>query len=148
MLLDTHIFLWWLFDDPKLPGGIREFIRDRNHKIFVSAASVWEIATKFRLGKLPEASEVATDVPHWIITGGFEPMPVTIKHAQLAGSWDLRHRDPFDRMLAAQAKLERIPLATVDALLNAFPVEIFTGDLVPDNDQNRPPVQWEKHPPN
>jgi len=141
MLLDTHIFLWWLFDDPKLPGGIREFIRDRNHQIFVSAASVWEIATKFRLGKLPEASEVATDIPHWIIAGGFEPMPVTIKHAQLAGSWDLPHRDPFDRMLAAQAKLEKMPLVTVDALLNAFPVEIFTGDHIPDNDQERDPVQ-------
>lgn len=125
MLLDTHIFLWWLFDDPKLPTGIRRFVKDKNNTIFVSAASVWEIATKFRLGRLPEAAEVAKNVPEWITRAGFESMPVTAEHAQLAGDWNLSHRDPFDRMLAAQAKLEKMPLATVDILLKDFPVEIF-----------------------
>jgi len=128
MLLDTHIFLWWLFDDPKLPTGIKEFVKDRNNAVFVSAASVWEIATKFRLGKLPDAAHVARNVPEWIVRAGFESMPVTAEHAQLAGAWDLPHRDPFDRMLAVQAKLEKIPLATVDILLMDFPVEIFTGE--------------------
>ena len=125
MLLDTHIFLWWLFDDPELPTGIRRFVKDKNNKIFVSAASVWEIATKFRLGRLPEAAEVGKNVPEWITRAGFESMPVTAEHAQLAGDWNLSHRDPFDRMLAAQAKLEKMPLATVDILLKDFPVEIF-----------------------
>ena len=128
MLLDTHIFLWWLFDDPKLPPGIKGFVKNRNNAVFVSAASVWEIATKFRLGKLPDAAEVAKNVPEWIVRAGFESMPVTAEHAQLAGAWDLSHRDPFDRMLAAQAKLEKIPLATVDVLLKDFPVEIFSGE--------------------
>lgn len=128
MLLDTHIFLWWLFDDPKLPIGIKGFLKDRNNAVFVSAASVWEIATKFRLGKLPDAAEVARNVPEWIVRAGFESIPVTAEHAQLAGSWDLSHRDPFDRMLAAQAKLEKIPLATVDVLLKDFPVELFMGE--------------------
>ena len=109
MLLDTHIFLWWLFDDPKLPPGTKEYVKDRNNAVFVSTASVWEIATKFRLGKLPDAAEVAKNVPEWIVRAGFESMPVTAEHAQLAGSWDLSHRDPFDRMLAAQAKLEKMP---------------------------------------
>ena len=127
MLLDTHIFLWWLFDNPKLPAAIRKFVKDKNNAVFVSAASVWEIATKFRLGKLPDAAEVARNVPEWIVRAGFEAMPVTAEHAQLAGMWDLSHRDPFDRMLAAQAKLEKMPLATVDILLNDFPVEIFPG---------------------
>ena len=127
MLLDTHIFLWWLFDDPRLPLGIRRFVKDTNNPVFVSATSVWEIATKFRLGKLPDAAEVARNVPEWITRAGFQPMPVTGEHAQLAGSWNLSHRDPFDRMLAAQAKLEKIPLATVDVLLKDFPVQIFTG---------------------
>ncbi len=128
MLLDTHIFLWWLFDDPKLPGGIRRFVKNRNNAVFVSAASVWEIATKFRLGRLPDAAEVAKNVPEWIIRAGFESMPVTAEHAQLAGEWNLSHRDPFDRMLAAQAKLEKMPLATVDILLKDFPVKIFRGE--------------------
>ncbi len=123
MLLDTHIFLWWLFDDPKLPPGIKGFVKDRNNAVFVSAASVWEIATKFRLGKLPDAAEIAKNVP-----AGFESMPVTAEHAQLAGAWDFSNRDPFDRMLAAQARLEKMPLATVDILLKDFPVEIFAGE--------------------
>ena len=127
MLLDTHIFLWWLFDDPKLHSGIRKFVKDRNNAVFVSTASVWEIATKYRLGKLPEAAKVARNVPEWIIRAGFESMPVTAEHAQLAGNWNLSHRDPFDRMLAAQAKLEEMPLATVDTLIKNFPVKLFTG---------------------
>ncbi len=130
MLLDTHIFLWWLFDDPKLPAGIKRFVKDKNNAVFVSAASVWEIATKFRLGKLPDAAEVAKNVPEWIIRAGFESMPVTAEHAQLAGAWDISHRDPFDRMLAAQAKLEKMPLATVDILLKDFPVEIFMDERI------------------
>ena len=128
MLLDTHIFLWWLFDDPKLPDGIKRFVKDKNNAVFVSAASVWEIATKFRLGKLPYAAEIAKNVPEWIVRAGFESMPITSEHAQLAGAWDISHRDPFDRMLAAQAKLEKMPLATVDSLLKDFPVKIFIGE--------------------
>lgn len=128
MLLDTHIFLWWLFDDPKLPVGIKRFVKDRNNAVFVSAASVWEIATKFRIGNLPDAAEIADNVPEWIVRAGFESMPVTPEHAQLAGSWNLSYRDPFDRMLAAQAKLERMPLATEDFIFQSFPVDIFSGE--------------------
>ena len=124
MLLDTHIFLWWLFDDPKLPSGIRDYLKDSGKKAFVSSASVWEIATKFRIGKLPEANVVAKNVPEWILRSGFTPLPITPEHAQLAGSWDIPHRDPFDRMLAAQSRIENIPLASVDDLLQLFPIRI------------------------
>jgi len=124
MLLDTHIFLWWIFGDPKLPNNMLQFIEDRDHEIFVSAASVWEIATKYRLGKLPQAGKVARCVPTWIELAGFSSLSVSVEHAQLAGAWDVGHRDPFDRMLAAQAKLENMPLATVDKKLPQFPIEI------------------------
>ncbi|NLD39620.1 MAG: type II toxin-antitoxin system VapC family toxin [Desulfatiglans sp.] len=127
MLLDTHIFLWWLFDDRKLPINIREYIQDIDNAIYVSAASVWEISTKYRLGKLPEASEVAKDVSKWVLQAGFQPLNVTLEHAQLAGSWDVSHRDPFDRMLAAQAKLEQIPLATIDVAMSQFPIKIINN---------------------
>ena len=127
MLLDTHIFLWWLFDDPQLPLVLKNHMRERSHRVCVSAASVWEIATKFRLGKLPEAEEVATDVPRWIERAGFESLAITPEHAQLAGQWTINHRDPFDRMLAAQAHIEKMPLATVDSALNIFPIEIISG---------------------
>jgi len=127
MLLDTHIFLWWLFDDARLPVNTREYIQDIDNTVYVSAASVWEISTKFRLGKLPEASSVATNVPYWVEKAGFRALSVTIEHAQLAGSWNVSHRDPFDRMLAAQAKLEKMPLASIDSAMQDFLIEII-GD--------------------
>ncbi len=126
MLLDTHIFLWWLFDDQKLSQKIRTIISDVNRPIFVSSASVWEIATKYRLGKLPEASSVAKNVPYWIAKAGFKPLSISLEHAQLAGSWDSDHRDPFDRMLAAQAMLEDFSLVSVDKVLTSFPVKIIS----------------------
>jgi len=123
MLLDTHIFLWWLFGDKNLPDGIRRYIENRDHEVYISAASVWEIATKYRLGKLPHAESVAKRTPVWIEKAGFNSLPITAEHAQLAGSWMDSHRDPFDRMLAAQSKLENIPLATVDKALHQFSIE-------------------------
>ena len=126
MLLDTHIFLWWLFNDVRLPVNIREFIQNIDHSIYVSAASVWEISTKFRLGKLPEASSVAKDVPKWIEKAGFQALNITPEHAQLAGSWNMSHRDPFDRMLAAQAKIENLPLASVDTAMKNFSIRIIS----------------------
>ena len=125
ILLDTHIFLWWLFNDSRLPGGIRGAIECTDNTILVSSASVWEIATKFRLGKLPEASIVAKNVPLWIEKAGFQAISINPDHAQLAGSWKMPHRDPFDRMLAAQAKLEKISLATTDSALSDFPIQIM-----------------------
>jgi PIN domain nuclease of toxin-antitoxin system len=127
MLLDTHIFLWWLFDDPCMPIQIKEHIKNIDNIIYVSAASAWEISTKYRLGKLPEASEVANDVSKWVTKAGFQPLNVTLEHAQLAGSWNISHRDPFDRMLAAQAKLEQMPLASVDVAIRQFPIKILSS---------------------
>lgn len=124
MLLDTHIFLWWLFDDPKLSASLRSTISDTEQLIFISSASVWEVATKYRLGKLPQAETVASNLPYWIDQAGFTPLPISPEHAQLAGSWKQEHRDPFDRMLAAQSKLEKIALATVDSALQKFEIEI------------------------
>ena len=125
MILDTHIFLWWLFNDGRLPVKIREYIQEIENIIYVSAASVWEISTKYRIGKLPEASSVARDVPYWIEKAGFNALSITPEHAQLAGSWDVAHRDPFDRMLAAQSKLDKIPLASTDIVIKTFDIEII-----------------------
>ncbi len=127
LLLDTHIFLWWLFDDVRLPTQIRAAISLPTNQIFVSAASVWEIATKYRLGKLPEATQVAENVSFWIEKAGFQPLAISTEHAQMAGAWQLPHRDPFDRMLAAQAKVEGLCLASVDRELARFPIDIINN---------------------
>lgn len=125
LLLDTHIFLWWLFDDAKLPVDIKDIISNPANTVLVSSASVWEIATKYRLGKLPEAEQVAKNVQIWIEKAGFQSLAITTEHAQLSGGWELPHRDPFDRMLAAQAHIEKIPLASVDKELAKFPIRII-----------------------
>lgn len=125
LLLDTHIFLWWLFDDRQLPTGIRAIIEDQDNPILISAVSAWEITTKFRLGKLPHAAQVAKNVAACIDKAGFKALPIKTHHAQLAGEWQIAHRDPFDRMLAAQAKLEGIPLASIDKALAEFPIQII-----------------------
>lgn len=125
VLLDTHIFLWWLFNDSRLPSEIKMLIEDINNPVYVSAASVWEISTKFRIGKLPEASSVAKNVPLWITKAGFQPLAITPEHAQLAGGWDVVHRDPFDRMIAAQTKLEGMVLASVDPAMKIFSINLY-----------------------
>lgn len=127
LLLDTHIFLWWLFDDPRLPDQTRDAIKEIQCDVHVSAASVWEVATKFRLGKLPQAASVAKNVPFWIERAGFRELPISATHAQLAGSWAIVHRDPFDRILAAQAKLENLPIASVDDAMTLFPIEVISS---------------------
>ena len=124
-LLDTHAFLWWLFDDPRLSANARDIIADADNSILVSSASGWEISTKHRLGRLPVASELARDITGWVERARFEELPIRLAHAQRAGSWAQSHRDPFDRMLAAQCALEEIPLVSRDPAFSAFGIRLI-----------------------
>ena len=121
-LLDTHALLWWLFDDPKLPATLRQLISDPANEIYVSSVSAWEICTKHRLGKLPAAEPLVQNVSAWVARAGLQELPVTLRHAQRAGSWPHPHRDPFDRMLAAQSVIEDLPLISRDETLESFGV--------------------------
>jgi PIN domain nuclease of toxin-antitoxin system len=123
VLLGTHALLWWLVDDPKLSVRARECIASPGNTVFVSSASAWEIATKHRLGKLPEAQEAAEKLPALVRRARFTPLPITIEHAHRAGGLRAVHRDPFDRMLAAQASLEELPTVTPDSAFQLFRVE-------------------------
>ena len=125
ILLDTHAILWWFFDDPKLSDTAREYIKTKDNQVLISSASAWEIATKYRLGKLPEAGEVVKRLPELMSISRISTLAITTDHALLAGSFDVNHRDPFDRMLAAQSKVEQIPLITVDPALHMFDIEII-----------------------
>jgi len=125
LLLDTHALLWWLDGDRRLSPRARRAIADPQNRILVSAASAWEITTKARLGKLPGAIAVAADVALAVESQGFEPLDITLRHAQRAGSLSHSHRDPFDRVLAAQSQLEHLKLVTNDPLLIHFDIDRF-----------------------
>lgn len=120
LLLDTHALLWWLDGDRKLPRRVRELIGVAETPVLVSAASVWEITTKARIGKLPGALSVAADVPACIASQGFSSLPISLDHAQRAGSLPGPHRDPFDRMLIAQAQAENLALVTNERIFDAY----------------------------
>jgi PIN domain nuclease of toxin-antitoxin system len=118
LLLDTHAFLWWLDGDAALSPAARTAIADETNEVFVSAASSWEIATKFRLGKLPGAAPVASDVAGALAAQGFTELPITVRHGETAGALPGPHRDPFDRMLIAQATIEHLVFVSNDGQLD------------------------------
>jgi PIN domain nuclease of toxin-antitoxin system len=120
LLLDTHTLLRAMNRDPQLSRNGLAAIEDPGNEAIVSVASVWEAAIKFRSGKLPEAA-VLLSVPQAILTSmGFLAMPVQLEHAKLAGSLVSPHKDPFDRMLAAQALLEGLTIVSADAVFDAL----------------------------
>ena len=125
LLLDTHAFLWWLAGDEKLSVRARDAIGEEVDSIFVSAASVWEISTKYRLGKLPGASAIVDDLAAVIEGQGFVDLPITVRHAQAAGALPGPHRDPFDRMLIAQALLDDLALVSNERAFGAYGVQQF-----------------------
>ena len=122
ILLDTHVLLWWLDGDKRLVRKSRQLIQSEANEILVSAASVWEITTKARIGKLPGALDVAADVPACIVDQGFSSLSISVEHAQIAGNLPGPHRDPFDRMLIAQAQAERIAIISIDDALDGYGV--------------------------
>ena len=116
LLLDTHTFLWWCEDDPQLREAERAAIRDGANEVFLSAASVWEIAIKHALGRLeiPEPASAAA------VRLGFEPLAISFAHAEATALLPPLHRDPFDRMLVAQARTEGLTLVTRDPVIRAY----------------------------
>ena len=121
-LLDTHAFLWWAEDSPYLSANAHRVIADETNEIIVSAASAWEIATKYRLGKLPEAEAVATNVAGCIADEGFDALAVSVADAERAGRLPGIHRDPFDRMLIAQALRHELVTVSIDATFDRYGV--------------------------
>lgn len=121
-LLDTHALLWWLSDDPALTPRARKIIAETSNLLIVSAASVWEIATKVRLGKLPTAADLVADFTGHLERGGFRVLAISGDHALRAGLLPGSHKDPFDRMLIAQAQAENIPIVSNEAVFDTYGV--------------------------
>ena len=122
ILLDTHALIWTRGGSTRLSDAARAAIADPGNEKFVSAATAWEVCTKYHSGKWPEVAALATDFTRAIVAGGYTPLPVTTEHAQDAGALPFHHRDPFDRMLIAQSLAERMPLVSNEARFDAYGV--------------------------
>ena len=125
LLLDTHALLWWLFDDPQLTPRVRKSIADASTRAYVSSATGWELATKSRLGKLPYAQEAVDRLPELVRAARMEVLPMTLEHALAAGALPGPLKDPFDRMLIAQAQLEDLTLVTIDKAFRRYKVRLL-----------------------
>ncbi|NQU60186.1 MAG: type II toxin-antitoxin system VapC family toxin [Rhodospirillales bacterium] len=122
-LLDTHALLWWLDGDKRLSKTARDFIGEEANVIFVSAASAWEITTKVRIGKLPGAQEVAAELAASVTAQGFSELPISLADGARAGSLPGPHRDPFDRMLIAQAQAYALALISNEKVFDDYGVK-------------------------
>jgi PIN domain nuclease of toxin-antitoxin system len=119
LLLDTHALIWWTIDLPRLSGQAHDAIADPDNDVLVSAVSALEIATKHRLGKLPEAALLATSFEAEVDAEGFIGLPVSLGHGRLAGALPMQHKDPFDRVLIAQALMEDVTLVSNETLFDS-----------------------------
>ncbi|HME36907.1 MAG TPA: type II toxin-antitoxin system VapC family toxin [Candidatus Sulfotelmatobacter sp.] len=121
-LLDTHTLLWCFNDSRSLSPQARKLIEDGSNEILASAASGWEIATKVRLGKLPTGEELVGELDHYLTQLGCDVLPISLDHAVRAGSLPGEHRDPFDRMLIAQAQMENLRIISNDRIFDKYHV--------------------------
>lgn len=125
VLLDTHAFLWWIADDPQLSARAREIISDGANTLYLSAASGWEIAIKAKLGKLKLPSNLAPFIAEQLADNAITALAVEMHHALHVYTLPDYHRDPFDRILIAQAQLEKLPILTADPQIARYPVEVL-----------------------
>ena len=123
ILLDTHTFLWWTEDSPKLSVAARAAMTNGKNELFLSVVSAWEIAIKAQLGKLAVSGDLPDFITEQIYRNRVSVLAVQLQHALEVASLPLLHRDPFDRLLIAQSRLEQIPILTLDPLISQYEVE-------------------------
>ncbi|MCL4768577.1 MAG: type II toxin-antitoxin system VapC family toxin [Hyphomicrobiaceae bacterium] len=120
VLLDTHALLWWWAGNPRFSHAARDLLSDPEVEVYVSAATAWEIATKVRIGKLPEARKLIGHFEEAIAEHDFLHLPVSLKHGLHAGLLQGNHRDPFDRIIATQALIDDLQVVTADAAIKTL----------------------------
>ena len=123
-LLDTHAFLWWTEDDDRLPARVQAIIQASGNQIYLSAVCVWEVAIKTQLGQLTLRRDPKETVRQEIEVNGLLPLAVDLQHALHVASLPLVHRDPFDRLLVAQAQLEGLTILTADQTIARYDVPV------------------------
>lgn len=121
-LLDTHALLWYWTEPERLSKRVIDILLDDNNDIYVSSASVWEMATKHRKGKLGQANIILQNFAQLVSDSDFKTLSINWQHAKLSGEYALNHADPFDRMLVAQAQIENLQLISCDKEIQNFPI--------------------------
>ncbi|MCJ8314997.1 MAG: type II toxin-antitoxin system VapC family toxin [Saccharospirillaceae bacterium] len=121
LLLDTHVFIWWISGNELLGENAREMIANPVNEVYVSAATVWEMSIKKQLGKL----EAPDDIEQVVTQSGFLPLPISMFHAQQAGTLPTHHKDPFDRMLIAQAQADGLVVVTKDEFFPHYGIRLL-----------------------
>jgi PIN domain nuclease of toxin-antitoxin system len=124
-LLDTHAFLWWINDDPRLSDAARELIGNGDSALFLSAASGWEIAINLRLGRLEVREDPEQFIFEQLTINDIAVLPISMNHALRTATLPDHHRDPVDRMLVAQSQIEQLPIITADPLIARYAVEVI-----------------------
>lgn len=123
MLLDTHTFLWFITNDPKLSQNARSYIEDSSNEIWLSIASIWEMAIKYSAGKLSFAQPFDPFILNQINVNNFAILHIAIEHTVVVATLPFHHKDPFDRVLIAQALVEGIPLLSIDKIVDAYSIK-------------------------
>jgi PIN domain nuclease of toxin-antitoxin system len=123
-LLDTHAFLWWIGDDPRLSKTAREVLLDEDNEVYFSTASAWEIAIKARLGRIELPRNVESFISKQLDVNDFTVLPIQLSHALRVAKLPAHHEDPFDRILIAQAQIEKLTLVSADKAVARYSVEV------------------------
>lgn len=125
ILFDSHALVWFLVGDDRFPARLRQRLKEPESQFVISAVCVWEIGTKVRRGRWAEAEPVVVGFQDVLATSACSPLAISIEHARLAASFNWQHRDPFDRILAAQSQIEGMPLLTADPVFRSFGVTVM-----------------------
>jgi PIN domain nuclease of toxin-antitoxin system len=123
LLLDTHSFLWFIGGSERISEKARALIEDASNRSFISIASLWEMAIKLSIGKLSLAQPLDVLIPKQMWLNGFDLLEIEINHLETVADLPFHHRDPFDRLLIAQAMVEHMPIVSADVEFDAYPVE-------------------------
>jgi PIN domain nuclease of toxin-antitoxin system len=123
LLLDTHAFLWFIMGSPNLSRAARAVIEDEANERFLSVASLWEMAIKLSLGKFTLSAPFDLLIPQQLGVNGVELLDIKVAHATVLSTLPFHHRDPFDRLLVAQAMVESMPIVSIDAAFDSYPVK-------------------------
>ena len=123
VLLDTHAFIWWIQDNPRLSDTARNIISDAGNTILLSTASFWEMSIKIQLGKLSLADNSLKFIENQVVINNFEHLPISIAHTWSLQQLPVHHKDPFDRMLITQSRQNELPIITCDPAFDSYAVD-------------------------